>query len=229
MSYTHVCSLGTICHTGRFMQRLKIKNTSYPFDWVFSDSKGVIDCLQDGFDKLLDPKYYVDIKNKYSDRSCGHSLYHEDFFFHKDPRNEDDHQYYKRCVDRFKKLCDSQEKKLFIFFLSPENTKHPTDLSLMMESGSTKESVIEVMKQQGRELNTELTKHTSNYRLVLIMNFGDNETQTHNFEQEGYIDFLTLNTRFASKGVTFNEGWVNNRDPDNYYLSGLFSELYQFT
>ena len=55
MSFSHVCSLGTICHTGRFMQRLKIKNSSYPFDWVFSDSKGVIDCLQDGFDKLLDP------------------------------------------------------------------------------------------------------------------------------------------------------------------------------
>ena len=61
------------------------------------------------------------------------------------------------------------------------------------------------------------------------MNFGGNETQTHTIEPEGPIDFLTLNTRFASKGVTFNEGWVNNRDPDNYYLSGLFSELYQFT
>jgi len=228
MSYTHVCSLGTICHTGRFMQRLKIKNTSYPFEWVFCDTESIIDCLEDGFEKFLDPSYYVDIEHSYSDRSCGHSFYHEDFFFHKDPRNNDDHEYYIRCIDRFKTMCESDGKKLFIIMFSPENTKHPKDLSQMFEDGDSKENIIEVMKQKGRDLNNVLTKHTRDYTLTVIMNFGGNETQSYDLEPEGTIEFLTLNTRFASKGVTFNEGWGNNRDPDNYYLSGLFSELYQF-
>jgi len=227
MSYDYVCSLGTLCHTGRFMQRLRIKNTSYPFDWVFSDSDIIIDCLKDDFNKFLDPSYYVDVKNNYNSNSCGHSLYHEDFFFHKNPRNNDDYQYYLRCVDRFKKLCNGGGRKLFIIFFSPESTKHPKDLSDLFESGQSKDEIINTMKLKGRELNTELCKHASNYKLLVIMNFGNNETQSYEMEPEGSIDFLTLNTKFPSKGVTFNEGWTTNRDPDNYYLSGLFSELYQ--
>jgi hypothetical protein len=225
----HVCSLGTICHTGRLMQRIHLKKVSYPFDWVFSDEKIIVDCLSTRFEKFLDKSYYVDVAHPYHEKSCGHSLYHEDFFFHKDPRRDDDYEYYKRCVDRFNNLCQVNESKLFILMYSPQTTRHPEDLYRLFEQELPKEQIIEEIKDRGRMLNLELRKHAIQYRLLIIMNFGGNETQSYDMITEGVIDFMELNTISPSQGVTFNDGTYNtNRHPDNYYISGLMNELYRF-
>ena len=226
--YHHVCSLGTICHTARFMQRIHVKNVSYPFDWTFSDETIISDCLGDRFEKFLDKNYYTDVKNDFHEFNCGHTEYHEDFFFHKDPRRDDHYQYYKRCVDRFNTMCESQNKKMFIVFFSPELTKHPESLSKLVQDGSDKQTIIEDMKRRGRIIDKALRSYTSNYNLCVVMNFGDNDVQTYHRDVEGTIDFLTLNTISPSQGVTFSGGWNTNQHPDNYYMSGLFNELYQF-
>lgn len=224
--YHHVCSLGTLCHTGRILQRLQLKKTSHPFDWVFSDYNIIIDCLKDDFNKFLDPSYYTDVKNDFHEHNCGHTLYHEDFFFHKDPRRDDHYQYYQRCVERFRNLLKSNERKLFLMFISPEKTKHPHSISQMVENQVDKQTIIEEIKRNGRELDHELRNHTSNYQLVVIINFGGNEYQTYEQEVEGTLEFLHLNTIDPSQGVTFSGGWNTNRFPDNYYTSGLLTELY---
>jgi len=224
--YNQVCSLGTICHTARIMQRIQIKPMSYPFDWVFSDEEIIIDCLSDDFNKFLDQSYYVEVANKYHEHSCGHTHYHEDFFFHKDPRNQDHYEYYQRCVNRFRDLLNSNSRKLFLMFISPENTKHPKSISDMVENEVDRNLIMDEIKRRGRRLDQELSKHTSNYKLVVITNFGGNEYQTYEQDVEGTVDFVTLNTINASQGVTFNGGWNTNRHPDNYYTSGLLTELY---
>lgn len=225
--YKYICSLGTICHTGRLLQRLKLKNTSYPFDWVFSDEKIIKDCLEDDFNKFLDPSYYVDVAHPYHPQSCGHSLYHEDFFFHKDPRTDEHYSYYQRCVNRFRTMCQSPDKKLFVVMFSPEQTRHPLDL-YEFSLDKSKDQIIEEIKHRGRIIRDSLNKVTSNYKLVVIMNFGGNEIQTYEQFIEGPVDFIELNTISPSQGVTFSGGWNTNRHPDNYYLSGLLSELYTF-
>ena len=44
--------------------------------------------------------------------------------FHKDPRNQDHYEYYQRCVNRFRDLLNSNSRKLFLMFISPENTTY---------------------------------------------------------------------------------------------------------
>ena len=227
--YKNVCGLGALCHTARFMQRIHVKKTSYPFDWVWTDDTIIVDALEDDFKKFLDKSYYIEPADKYSDRMCGHSEYHESFFFHKNPRNEDDYQYYQRCVDRFRTMVKDGESKLFIVMFSPEKTKWPLDLSQMMEEGRDKSEIMEVMKQKGRNINNALRKVAVNYKLSVIMNFGNNPIQSFNVEHEDGMDFIELNTLTSSVGVTFNDGtYTTNQHPDNYFISGLMSEKYKF-
>ena len=110
---------------------------------------------------------------------------------------------------------------------SPEQTRHPMDLYEFSLEHS-KEYIIEEMKRRGKVIRDSLSKVTSNYKLVVIMNFGGNEIQTYDQSIEGTVDFIELNTISPSQGVTFSGGWNTNRHPDNYYLSGLLSELYTF-
>ena len=74
---------------------------------------------------FLDKSYYISI----SDKKCGHSYYHKGMFNHHNPLdNENDYNYYTRCVNRFKKLLNTEESKLFIMIYVnmddiPENLK----------------------------------------------------------------------------------------------------------
>jgi hypothetical protein len=220
MAIQHFISLGTLCHPARMMQRIHVKNVSYPFDWMFSDENVIIDILNDDFNKFMDKSYYQDVKHKFIERSCGHSLYHEDFFFHKNPRNEDDYLYYQRCISRFKGMLRDPGEKLFIMMYAPGSTKHPADVYKMFEDGSSKEDIIANLKFRGETLNNTLMKFTHNYKLLIVMNFGNNEKQSFVMEHHGNIHYLTLNTLSESTGVTFND------NIDNLFFSGIMCEQY---
>lgn len=220
MNIQHFISLGTLCHPARMLQRIHVKNVSYPFDWMFTDENVVIDILNDDFNKFMDKSYYGDVKNKFSERTCGHSLYHEDFFFHKNPRNEDDYLYYQRCINRFKGMLRDPGGKLFIMMYAPGSTKHPTDVYKMFEDGSSKEDIISNVKLRAHNLNNTLMNYTSNYKLLVVMNFGNNDKQSFEMQNWSNIDFLTLNTLSESTGVTFKD------NADNLYFSGLMCEHY---
>lgn len=217
--YKYFCSLGLMCHTARMMQRLHIKTESYPFDWVFSDDKIIIDAIEDDFKKFMDPTYYIEPKTKFTERQCGHSIYHPDFFFHKNPKNKYDYDYYERCITRFRKMIKSSEKKLFIHMYTPQNTTHPMDVYNMLNV-NTKEQIINELKNRGRNLNNILSKHTNNYTLLVIINFANNNEQSFVIEFDTNISFITINTLSSSNGVEFG----NNCD--NLYLSGIIREYF---
>ncbi len=220
MAIQHFISLGTLCHPARMLQRIHVKNVSYPFDWMFTDENVIIDILNDDFNKFMDKSYYGDVKNKFSERTCGHSLYHEDFFFHKNPRNEDDYLYYQRCINRFKgMLCDPGEK-LFIMMYSPGSTKHPTDVYKLFNEEYHTETILNNLRLRGENLNNTLMKFTNNYKLLIVMNFGNNEKQSFQMVHHGNIHYLTLNTLSESTGVTFKD------NADNLYFSGIMCEHY---
>ena len=220
MNIQHFCSFGSLCHPARMLQRIHVKNVSYPFDWMFTDENVIIDILNDDFTKFMDKSYYGDVANKFSERTCGHSLYHEDFFFHKNPRNEDDYLYYQRCVSRFKGMLREPGDKLFIMMYAPGSTKHPTDVYKMFEDGSSKEDIIVDLKRRGENLNNTLKKFTHNYKLLIVMNFGNNDKQSFEMEHVGNVHYMTLNTLSESTGVTFKDNM------DNLFFSGLMCEQY---
>lgn len=220
MAIQHFISLGTLCHPARMLQRIHVKNVSYPFDWMFTDENVVIDILNDDFNKFMDKSYYGDVKNKFSERTCGHSLYHEDFFFHKNPRNEDDYLYYQRCINRFKGMLRDPGEKLFIMMYSPGSTKHPTDVYKLFNEEYHTETILNNLRLRGENLNNTLMKFTNNYKLLIVMNFGNNEKQSFQMVHHGNIHYLTLNTLSESTGVTFKD------NADNLYFSGIMCEHY---
>jgi hypothetical protein len=187
---------------------------------MFTDENVIIDILNDDFNKFMDKSYYGDVKNKFSERTCGHSLYHEDFFFHKNPRNEDDHLYYQRCINRFKGMLRDPGEKLFIMMYAPGSTKHPTDVYKLFNEEYHTETILNNLRLRGENLNNTLMKFTNNYKLLIVMNFGNNEKQSFQMVHHGNIHYLTLNTLSESTGVTFKD------NADNLFFSGIMCEHY---
>lgn len=208
--YTKVCSLGTICHTARTMQRIYVKNESYPFDWVLSDENIILHAISDDFKTFLDQSLYS--PEFPCGGGCGHQYYREDFFFHKNPKKKDDYEYYKRCIARFKKLLSCDERKLFIMMFAPELTKHPKYLHEMLSRQEDNASIINNIKSRCIKFNDSFSKYTDNYKLLIIINLkGDRRV---NIQRNGSIDFLNFYTENPSDGVKFGNTW----DADNLFL-----------
>jgi hypothetical protein len=197
----HTCSLGHFCHSSQILKQNNLKNYSYPFDWVFSNCENIIHCLKDDFNIFLDKSYYIRID--YS--KCGHSHYNDKMWWHHNPLdNENDYNYYVRCVKRFKQLLKCEDRKLFIMmFVNLDN-------------------IEETLKQQIIEFNEDFSKHTKNYTLLVICNIHNKQNNYHEFKHNGNIDFLELHTLSTSSGLAF----ANNND--NVYLNNIIKKTYNF-
>lgn len=114
LAFSYVISLGDNCCVGKWLQRLRLKKQSYPFDWLFSRTDIVRDCLEDDFAKFLDKENYRAVKGA---KKCKHLLYlpNGHMFNHYNPLAQEDHYtYYVRCVQRFRKVMQSDARKLFV-------------------------------------------------------------------------------------------------------------------
>jgi hypothetical protein len=126
-------------------------------------------------------------------------------FNHHNPLiNIDHYNYYVRCVDRFKKLLQKQEHKLFIMIFVNMN------------------NIDEYIKNKIIDFNNKFSKYTSNYTLLVIFHM-PNKEQNHNiFTYNNNINFLELHTLSFSNGVEF----VDNND--NIYLDNIINSKYNF-
>lgn len=211
----HACSLGSRCHSAQILKRNACKKASYPFDWIMSNHKNNIQCIDDDFKLFLDKSQYINI----TQTQCGHKYYDGKMFYHHNPLcNERHYQYYCRCVNRFKHLLRLPEHKLFIMiFVNGEYDSH--------QDSFPKEIV---------EFNTRFAKHTSNYTLLIIIHYSNKQQNYHTFtiyenedtdknsEKNTNIHVLKLHTVSASNGVEF----VNNND--NVYLDNILNSQYNF-
>ena len=208
----YTCSLGKICHSSEILKKNMHKTCSYPFDWIFSNSKMIIDCLEDNFNIFLDKSYYINISNK----RCGHAYYNREIvnhyfrlnqvlFNHHNPlNNENDYNYYTRCVNRFRELLNCEESKLFIII------------------NINQDDVNEDQKNHIIEFNNKFSKYTKNYKLLFIYHIKNKPNNYHEFTHVDNIDFLVLHTLSHSNGVNFTK---NN---DNIYLNNIILKTYNF-
>ena len=164
----HTCSLGPFCHSSQILKQADLKICSYPFDWIFSNFENIMHCLKDDFNMFLDKSYYKSIG--YS--KCGHSHYNNQMWWHHNPLyNENDYNYYVGCVKRFKQLLKCEDRKLFIMTFV------------------NKDTIEESLKQQILEFNTDFSKYTTNYTLLVICNIHNKQNNYHEFTHDGNIDF----------------------------------------
>lgn len=104
--YTHIVSLGFFCSTASELEKIGLRDASYPFDWLISDFKGVIECIQNDFQDFLkyDNLYQSkNNKNYYLDMKYNFQFFH-DFSKHTDLSSQLPSVFgkYNRRIDRFK-------------------------------------------------------------------------------------------------------------------------------
>jgi hypothetical protein len=122
----HIISLGSHCLASSLIKMAGLKKFSTPFDWTYSNPKSVIHCIKDRFNTFLDSKYYVQTTSecKSHERAAHHLWYQENFginhtFNHHNPIIGIDYDYFRRCVDRFNRVMDNRDTKLFIMISRP--------------------------------------------------------------------------------------------------------------
>ncbi len=111
-----------------------LKQSSMPFDWIFSSPEMIAHAIRDDFRQFLarDNISAVPMKRRPDPSLCrADNVFYRDrfgvsfIFNHHDPsENEDDYQYFVRCVHRFRALLRG-EKVLFLLFkhlrMDPDN------------------------------------------------------------------------------------------------------------
>ena len=201
MEIKYTCSLGSLCHSSEILKNNNLKKCSYPFDWIFSDCNNIIHCLGDDFNIFLDKSYYTRI----SDNQCSHSYYGKNMFNHRNPlNNENDYNYYIRCVNRFRQLLQYEEHKLFVM----------TYVNL--------DNVEEINTNDIINFNSKFSKYTKNYTLLVIYHIKNKKENYHTITHNKNIDFLELHTISSSTGLTFTDSI------DNEYINNIINTTYNF-
>ena len=197
----YVIPLGSQCFSSFFLKKYDLKKTSYPFDWIFSSPEMIINILDDKFKKFLNKNYYA-IKDTNS-KINKHLIYLPELmmFNHRNPYNDEDYLYYIRCIDRFYKVLNKKETKLFIL------------TSLKNEINNELENIC--------LLNHRLNHLTDNYKLIAIFQICTGEQNKDVYEYENMI-IIQITTISESDGVIF----LN--DLDNIYYKSIIDSFFEF-
>ena len=202
MSIKYTCSLGPHCHSSYLLKCNNLKKASYPFDWIFTNDHIIKQIIDDNFQIFLDKEYYININNS----KCGHKMYHDTMFWHHNPLvNKEHHNYFIRCVDRFRNMILSEEEKLFIYLVK--------DINEINELTFQNSMIL---------LNETLKKHTTNFKLLAIVIYPNKEKNKYNFTSINNIDFLKVDTLSESNGIEFTN------HIDNKYISVILQVKYSF-
>lgn len=202
------CSLGGLCHSAQLLKVNGLKKASYPFDWIFSNLQMIEDCISNDFKTFLDKSQYSDYttNSTLKENQCEHNFYgkmlsnpdHNIIFNHHNPlSNQKDYEYLERCVNRFRDLLKSDERKKFVILTSDEDS-----LTNNLKKASNFSDFI--------------GKYTQRHKLLIINNKVTGH-QSHEWVMYNNIRFLQLETKSNSNGLQF----CNETDED--YLNKIVS------
>lgn len=205
-------SIGSFCQSSQLLIRQGLKTESYPFDWIYSNFDVVKHCIEDDFKTFLDRSQYFYVPPTPRDpKLAGHSLYStfieykyetvpQGFFLHHDPRLDDkDYEYFERCVERFKDLIKSDDKKLFTYVYKnrePERSEEAFQEAL---------SFIEFFN-----------KHVNNYFLIFV--YHSIGPLGHSLTKKDNLFFIKMSAAH-SNGMSFDDG------SHDVYLDGVLKQI----
>lgn len=139
-----VVGLGTLCLTSQTLKQMGLKKSSMPFDWIFSSPEMVEHAIRDDFKEFLDrgnlKSVPVELRPERHLYRADNIFYRDNYgikyiFNHHDPDwNDDDYNYFCRCVDRFRATRNGTERVLFLLFQhsfgKPDESQFPTYFSI---------------------------------------------------------------------------------------------------
>ena len=136
-----IIPMGYRCSSSEIIRILNLKKESYPFDWTISKLSTIKDCILNDFKEFLNLENYIKkdintynviddvslligggnyiinthynpidkITDNFNTYDLKLALIHHDIF------KTEDYEYYKRCINRFKNLLKSDDKKLYLY------------------------------------------------------------------------------------------------------------------
>ena len=146
--------------------------------------------MKDDFKLFLDRTLYTPHPEK---GKCGHKLYGAGMFNHRNPLDIDAHySYYTRCVDRFRRLLQSKDNKLFIVSFS-----------------NHKESDFDNAKNSVIELNTYLRTKTNNHYICVIYHIPGQDSFRSKIVKHENILFFMIYAKSTTSGIRLNDPTEN--------------------
>ena len=166
-------SLGSACDVAIFLNEMKLRRQSFPFDWLWNHYSGlefITNSLKSEFRLLMDSKNYQIIKHyRYPNPVVTYKNYGQVAHIHSNPLlNKEDHLSLKKRYNRFLNELNSDSFKLFIYY-----RKFPEDII----SGLAKdmEQSFELILSEGSNFIEQLLVAFPNIRnrfhLLLIIQF----------------------------------------------------------
>jgi hypothetical protein len=131
-------SIGPYCSSADILKSNGLRNSAYPFDYIFSSLEMIKHCIDDRFDIFLDKNYH-----KYSSKNSSHHLFYSKFidteilrkhhiahnlpniannlinreiFLHHNLLNNDVYLSFVRRCNRLLNLIDNNNKIIFIYY-----------------------------------------------------------------------------------------------------------------
>ena len=204
-----VCPLGTFCHMASHLQRYNMRKCSYPFDWILSSPKMIMDCLRDDFKTFLDPTFHRSMGNGTSTHTLyGSMVLGNNFngtvttnhtFTHKDITDPATYASYVRSVQRFRELLSSPDSKLFVL--------------------CTQDVVFD--RKEIQELQTLLNEQTTNAQILCVSLHNDYTTH-YSVEHDDNVKYVKMYTYSRSDGRGYAKPDENDR------FQEMLSSLYSF-
>jgi len=133
-----VISFGHRCSSASFIQKLNLKTESYPFDWLVSKLDVIKDCIETKFIHFLNTNNYITkntetfnvIDNK--KQHIGNEVAQVNIYYetdieniqtykfklalnHHNLNNQNDYEYYNRCINRLYELFETDIQKYYIY------------------------------------------------------------------------------------------------------------------
>jgi hypothetical protein len=148
-----------------------MRMAAYPFDWILTTPKIVEHCVKTKFEHFLNKTLYKDFIIP-KENSAGHTMYKDDMFCHKDPRKQNDYDYYVRCVNRFNNVLSIPQTKLFIFMvhLDSYNLHEILSLNLTLKNATTNYKLLTIIIEPYYK-NTSLGEIVYNQDNAIIVKF----------------------------------------------------------
>ncbi|VBB19055.1 hypothetical protein YASMINEVIRUS_1587 [Yasminevirus sp. GU-2018] len=187
MEKTKYVSIGEFCMPSIIIKDVLLaKQESYPFDWVYSDVRTVINCVKDDFSELS--KKLLERKN---------DVVTENLWFgiaHKNIKKDDDLQYYHRTIDRFRDLLNEHTGKV-VFLHASYTNKQIYNTELSVERKAKLNELYDTIKEKSK----------TDFAIVSIT-FQKGESDYYKISKDGNIYVMEI---FTKKEQILNT-WIHH-------------------
>lgn len=201
------CCLGSTPHMAYALDVVGARMTPSPFDWIISNPKDVINCINDNFSSFLDKVIQIDPFDSYKndiDEGKGNVITYMDFINNKSLYTKDANKCYVETVASFRSILSSSKHVKF-FIISNLNRTDTTD--------------FHEFERRLIELTDTIRNHTNNFMLYAFYIVRTSHEHYMKISNHPNLEIRTMYMFSNSNGLRFAD------IHDNIWFKNILSDL----